>query len=93
MTPRAGVVQIDFDTTANGQVEGILLVDGVPARFGVLTLDDNKGSGWVGETGRVWLQKITAGTYLGVWTNGQSEKRCKIIVSEKPLVISEAICK
>ena len=91
ITPRTGVVKVDFDTTANGQVQGTLLIDGQPARLGVLALDHGP-QGWVGESGRLWVEGLEPGTWPGTWTNGQVQRKCTVVVEDRPLRISSASC-
>lgn len=91
ITPRAGVAQVSFDTTANNQVEGVLLISGKPARLGVLTLEDGR-VGWVGESGRLWLQGGGAGSWKGVWSDGSTQLACRVVIDGIPLAIVQATC-
>lgn len=91
ITPRTGVVKVSFDTTANGQLEGLLLIDGQPARLGVLSLNHGP-QGWVGESGRVWIEGLEAGNWAGSWTNGQVQRSCVVVVEANPLRIAKATC-
>ena len=71
VTPRYGVAQVVFDTTADGQLEGVLLFNGEPMSFGVLEFEDGQ-TGWVGETGRLCIQGVSKpGVYEAI---GQTDR-------------------
>jgi outer membrane usher protein FimD/PapC len=90
--PRFGVAKVTFDTTADGQMEGMLLIDGQPAHLGILTLSDGR-EGWVGEAGRFWITGGGSGTLSATWSDGGTPRKCAIEVAGSPPQVKSASCK